>query len=90
MEFKKWLETNEINEDFLPSVKKTGKIIEIKKNKNPIFVHLSNDTKVFLSYDEYKRMKIKPSVGKKMTVDFQRLPTDNSKNPSQINSIKVH
>ena len=73
----------------LPSVKKTGKIQILMKNKNPILIQLSDGTKLFLTWDEFRRIKGNVEVGKTMTVLFQRHTHDNSVNPSQIQSISV-
>lgn len=75
----------------LPNTTKTAKIQLIEKNKNPIVILLSDGTKLYLTWDEFKRIPGPvPTVGKSLTVVFQRLPNDNSKEPSQINSILCH
>jgi len=72
----------------LPSVTRTSTIRFIDKNKNPILVYLTDGTKLFFSWDEFKRIKgLEPKIGKKLTVVFQRNEKDNSESPSKINSV---
>jgi hypothetical protein len=47
-------------------------------------------THIYLTWDEFKRIKGEVGRGKKMTVVFQRHPSDKSRLPSQIQSITVH
>jgi len=75
----------------LPSVTKKGQIRLIERNKNPIFILLSDGTQLYLSWDEFKRIRgQEPTVGKNLTVVFQRNMNDRSKSPSKINSILCH
>jgi hypothetical protein len=75
----------------LPAVTKKGQIRLIEKNKNPIFILLSDGTQLYLSWDEFKRIHGQtPEVGKHLTVVFQRHLADQSKTPSKINSILCH
>jgi hypothetical protein len=75
----------------LPSVKKTSTISFLERNKNPIFILLSDGTKIYLSWDEFKRIEgTEPVVGKKMTVVFQRNPADRSESTSQIERLICH
>jgi hypothetical protein len=73
----------------LPTVEKKGKIDVLLDKKNPIYIQLSDGTKLFFTYDEYKRINGSPEVGKTMIVKMQRLPGDNSVQPSQIVDCKV-
>lgn len=66
----------------LPTVKKSGRIEVLDRSKNPIFVQLSDGTKLYLTRDEYDR--IKPEKGKNMVVVMQRRLDDTSPNASQI------
>lgn len=75
----------------LPTVTKTAKIIQIERNKNPISVMLNNQTRLYFSYDEFRRIKGgEPQEGKMMTVVFQRHPGDTTENPSQVQTVTVH
>lgn len=74
----------------LPNVTKTGIIKFIDKNKNPIFIFLSDGTKLYLSLDEFNRVKSKPEVGKTIVAVFQRAENDVSDNTSQIASLKCY
>lgn len=75
----------------LPTVKKTSKINILEKNKNPIYIQLEDGTKLYFTWDEFKKIKgKKPERGDIMSVTFQRLPHDNSKEVSQIQSVEVH
>mgnify|MGYP003337395045 CR=1 FL=1 len=39
-----------------------------KRNKNPIFIMLSDGTKLYLSWDEFRRVEgVEPEIGKKIT-----------------------
>lgn len=75
----------------LPNVVKTSQIKILERNKNPIFLMLADGTKLFLTWDEFKRIPgPEPTVGKTLTVVFQRNPDDKSETPSKINSILCH
>jgi len=73
----------------LPSVEKRGKIELIMDKKNPIYVQLSDNSKLFFSHDEYQRIDGKPERGKTMVVTMHRLGHDSSESPSQIVKCKV-
>lgn len=75
----------------LPTVKRTGRIDVVEKKKNPIYIRMQDGTQLFFTWDEYKRIKGKePERGDIMSVLFQRLPGDQSKEASQIQSVEVH
>ncbi len=75
----------------MPSVTVTSEIRNIEKNKDPIFILLGDNTKLYLTWDEFKRISgPTPEVGKKLTVIFQRNLGDKSGEPSQVNSILCH
>jgi hypothetical protein len=75
----------------LPSVTKTSQIRILERNKNPIFMMLADGTKLYMTWDEFRRIKgPEPAVGKHVTVNFQRLDYDRSSTPSKINSIHCH
>lgn len=73
----------------LPQVEKRAKIDLIMDKKNPIYIQLSDGSKLFFTYDEYKRIKGKPEKGKTMIVTMQRLSNDSSKVPSQIVKCEI-
>lgn len=73
----------------LPTIEKRGKIEMIMDKKNPIYVQLSDNSKLFFSHDEFKRIEGKPERGKTMIVTMQRLNNDNSELPSQIVRCQV-
>lgn len=74
----------------IPSVSRTGKITVLLKKKNPIFIKLSDGTEIYLTYDEFKRIKgSEPALGKTMTVIFQRSPDDLTSNHSKIDHISI-
>ena len=68
----------------LPTVHKTARIEHILDKKNPIYIGLSDGTKLFLTHDEYRRIEGKPERGKNMIVVFQRRDDDQSDYPSII------
>lgn len=75
----------------LPSVKRTSVISFLERNKNPIFILLADGTKLYLSWDEFRRIEgTEPTIGKKMTVVFQRHPLDKSEITSQIERLICH
>ncbi len=73
----------------IPFVKRTGTIRFIELTKNPIVIRLSDGTQLHLSWDEFKRIKQKPEIGKTMTVILQRKENDKSKSVSKIERIEV-
>ena len=73
----------------LPQTQKQAKIDIIMDKKNPIYVQLSDGSKLFFTYDEYKRIDGKPERGKTMVVTMQRLGHDSSELPSQIVKCQV-
>jgi len=73
----------------LPNITKTSQIRILERNKNPIFMMLADGTKLYMSWDEFRRIKgDEPSIGKNVTVVLQRLENDRSAQPSRINSIR--
>jgi len=73
----------------LPTIEKRAKIDVIMDKKNPIYIQLSDGSKLFFSIDEFRRIEGKPKQGKTLIVTMQRLPHDNSKLPSQITKCRV-
>lgn len=74
----------------LPSVDKKAKITQILDKKNPIFIGLSDGTKLFMTYDQFRKINgKKPEVGRTMVLSMQRTPEDNSKNPSILTKCTV-
>jgi len=74
----------------LPSVTKTAQIKYMNEKRNPILVYLSDGTQLFLSHDEFRRIKGEPRIGKTITVVMQRRADDRSGLPSKIKDITVH
>lgn len=73
----------------LPTVEKKGKIILLIQKRNPIYVQLDDGTKLFFTYDEFKRINGEPVVGKTMAVKLLRLSHDNTDSPSKIHSCRI-
>jgi len=73
----------------LPQTQKQAKIEIIMDKKNPIYVQLSDGSKLFFTHDEYKRIDGKPERGKTMAVTMQRLGHDSSELPSQIVKCQI-
>lgn len=71
----------------LPTVTKIAQIRYIDDKKNPIFVHLSDGTKLYIPYDAYRRINGEPMVGKTMTIVFRRRADDKNGNHSKVLSI---
>ena len=74
----------------LPQVVRTGRITILELHKNPIFMQLSDGTKTYLTYDEFKRIKGMPAVGKVATIILQRHENNQTAKPSKIENIKIH
>lgn len=75
----------------LPSVTKSGRIVVLEKNKNPIFIQLSDGTKMYFTYDEFKRIApISPEIGRTIVVSLQRHPKTPNDIMSQIENIKCY
>lgn len=73
----------------LPTIKKQSKIDLIMDKRNPIYIQLSDGSKLFFTHDEFKRIDGQPKVGKTMVVFMQRHSKDNSELPSQITHCQV-
>jgi len=73
----------------LPQVQKRAKIDIIMDKKNPIYLQLSDGSKLFFTYDEYQRIDGKPERGKTMVVTMQRLGHDQTDLPSKIVKCQV-
>lgn len=73
----------------LPTVSKTARIEHIMDKKNPIYIGLSDGTKLFLSHDEFRRIEGTPERGKNMIVVMQRRDDDQSKLPSLVTKCIV-
>jgi hypothetical protein len=73
----------------IPQIRKEGRIVILERNKNPIYIKLSDGTEAYFTYDEFRRIKGKPEVGQVMRITFQRHPADASKNHSKIDSAEV-
>lgn len=73
----------------LPQIEKRAKIDIIMDKKNPIYLQLSDGSKLFFTYDEYQRIDGKPERGKTMVVTMQRLGHDTTDLPSKIVKCQV-
>lgn len=73
----------------LPCIKKQGQIQILQYNKSPIFMQLSDGTKLFFTIDQFKRIDGKPEIGKILRYEMMRLPNDTSGQPSKIKYCKV-
>jgi hypothetical protein len=73
----------------LPSLTKVGKIALLIKDKNPIMMQMEDGTQLFFTWDQFRRIKGSPGLGKTATVVFQRNPTDRSKMPSKVQSCHI-
>lgn len=68
----------------MPLNSTTSEIMEIKYKENPIKIILKNGTQLFFTFDEYRRIKNTPEIGKKMTIMFLQKKGDKSLSPSKI------
>jgi len=74
----------------LPTMTKTARIDHVMDKKNPIFIGLSDGTKLYMTYDEFRRIEGKPERGKNMLVVMQRHGKDATDYPSVITKCVVH
>lgn len=73
----------------LPCIKKEAKIQILQYKKTPIFMHLSDGSKLFFTLDEFKRIHGNPEVGKTIRYEMIRLQNDNTLLPSMIKSCEI-
>ena len=74
----------------LPSVLKTSEIINMQEKKNPISIKLKDGTQLYLSWDQFKKIKGRtPQRGRIMSVTFQRRPDDLTDSLSKIIDITI-
>lgn len=73
----------------IPQIERQGRITTLLTKRNPIFVRLSDGTEANFTYDEFKRIKGEPKLGKTMMISFQRHPNDAAKNHSRITKAIV-
>lgn len=73
----------------IPQTVKSGRITTLFKTKNPIYVRLSDGTEAYFTYDEYRKIKEEPKVGKLMTIIFQKSPKDQTNMQSKIDKVIV-
>ena len=74
----------------IPKITKMGFVTKFLDKQNPIVVELACGTKVFLSLEQYKRIKGDLPIVPKYTfakITFQRVPHDRSLNVSKVDSI---
>jgi len=70
---------------------RTSTIQRIDKNKNPITITLKDGTILHFTWDEFKRIKVMPEVGKAIKVTFQKNQLDQRpEEPGQISNIQVY
>lgn len=73
----------------IPTIKKQSPIASVELTKNPIAIYLADGTKLFFTWDEFKRISgDKPCAGKTLYVVMERHPKDTSLQPSKI--VKCH
>jgi len=73
----------------LPCVKREAKIQILQYKKTPIFMQLSDGSKLFFTIDEFRRIHGEPEVGKTIRYEMIRLPSDNTILPSMIKSCVI-
>lgn len=88
-----YMGTNWVNGKFdlmLPNVVKTAQIKYINEKKNPILIFLADGTKLYLPYDAFKKIKVRPEVGRTLMVSFMRRGDDASMVPANIKMIQCY
>jgi len=73
----------------IPEIEKSAKIRMIMNKINPIYIGLSDGSKLFFTIDEFNRISGTPVVGKTLVWRMQRLSGDNSQRASKITMCKV-
>ena len=73
----------------LPSIEKKAKIELIRSKTNPIYIQLSDGSRLFFTFDEFKRITGTPVVGKTITWKTQRISSNESPTPSKITYCRV-
>jgi hypothetical protein len=73
----------------LPSIERKSTIMTVMDKVNPIYIQLKDGSKLFFTYDEFKRISGVPVIGKTLIWKMQRLPQDISIYPSKITMCKV-
>jgi hypothetical protein len=73
----------------IPQISRQGRIMTLHRHRTPIYIQLSDGTEANFTWDEFKRIKGEPKVGKVMTITFQRHPGDQSGIRSKIDSAEV-
>ena len=71
----------------IPRFTTTSRITYINKQNNPIVIRLADGTTIYQTWDEFKRIKNAPEVGKNMNVTMQG--KSNLRVPSKIDHIEV-
>lgn len=73
----------------VPQVVKTGRIVTLMMNKNPVYVRLSDGTEANFTYDEIKRLNGELALGKTLSITFQRHPEDSGAAHSRIDHVEI-
>jgi len=77
--------------DLVPTITRCAKITFVEMKRNPILILLSDGTKMYFTWDEFRRIPgEEPKVGRTMSVVFQRFPEDHSDAYSQIQNIRCY
>ena len=74
----------------IPLVTKMGSVVKFLDKQNPMVIQLADGTKVFLSYEQYRKIKGDLPIVPKYTfakISFQRVHNDNSLNVSKVANI---
>jgi len=74
----------------IPNVTVNSIIKKIELNKNPIVILTNDNTKLYLSLDQFNRINPRPEEGKRISIVFQRSPDEPNENLSKINQIKIY
>lgn len=85
---KKSLDNLNVNQGRIPLVKRESRIMFLRKEMNPIYVHLQDGTRLYFTRGEWERAG-KPDTGARVAVYLQRRANDNSDEPSQIHHIQI-
>jgi hypothetical protein len=73
----------------MPMIVKKSKIHMIKYNTNPIVIQFEDKSKIFCSYDQYRRLPKKPEKGQMVEFGFMGSPDIEQTQPMVLKSFRV-
>ena len=78
----------DLNQGKMPLIWKDTRVMYLRKQENPIYVHLEDGTRLYLTRGEWQRAG-QPDVGKRIVVALQRRMDDKTGNLSQVHYCRA-